>query len=183
MSTASSVKLPLLTNLRIASPCPMRWEDLSPTGSTHTRHCDRCRLNVHNLSEMTAEEAEALLRSGVGEDGAARRVCVGFYRRADGTVLTADCPVGALALRAKARRAVARVAAAIGLTTVVSWVAAREASSLPFAQVQPMTALANALRGDPVMPPPAQLMVLGDAVPAAARPSGPVINWLQGAEQ
>ncbi|MFT3687140.1 MAG: hypothetical protein QM783_19825 [Phycisphaerales bacterium] len=181
MSTTHS--LPLLQNVRIASPCPMRWEDLTPTGDAHTRHCDRCHLNVHNLSGMSADDAESLLRSATNDDGTGKhRLCAAIFRRADGTVLTADCPVGIAALCAKARRTAARVAAAIGLTTVVSWAAARESSRLPFAQVQPLTAIANALRGQPVATPPSP-MVLGDIGPSAPTPAGPVIKWLEGAKQ
>jgi hypothetical protein len=44
---------------------------------------------------MTESEAEALLASASG------RLCVQFYRRADGTVLTQDCPVGLAAVKRK----------------------------------------------------------------------------------
>jgi hypothetical protein len=37
---------------------------------------------------MTRREAETLMQDHEG------RLCVRFFRRADGTVLTADCPVG-----------------------------------------------------------------------------------------
>jgi hypothetical protein len=42
-------------------------------------------LNVYNLSEMSQESAEALIAETEG------RLCVRFYQRADGTVLTRDC--------------------------------------------------------------------------------------------
>jgi hypothetical protein len=103
------VSLPLLESARIASPCPARWEEM--TGNDRTRFCAQCGLHVHNIAAMTAGEAEALLaRAASGED----RVCARLYRRADGTVLTRDCPVG-VRLRERARRAAARVAAALGL--------------------------------------------------------------------
>jgi len=58
---------------------------------------------VFNLSAMTRGEAERLVQNK-GEG----RLCVRFFRRADGTLLTEDCPVG---LRQRLRWAWARTAA------------------------------------------------------------------------
>jgi hypothetical protein len=107
---ATRMNLPLLDRVTVASPCTARWEDM--TGDERTRHCAQCSLRVHNLSLMTTDEAEALLQSK--GDG---RLCVRFYRRADGTVLTQDCPVGLAAARARVRRIAGRIAAALGLVT------------------------------------------------------------------
>lgn len=103
------VALPLLESVRIATPCPARWEEMK--GDDRTRFCAQCGLHVHNIAGMTSGEAESLMaRAAAGGD----RVCARLYRRADGTVLTRDCPVG-VRLRERARRAAARVAAAVGL--------------------------------------------------------------------
>jgi len=75
-----------LDNIQVAAPCPMSWEKMS--GDDRVRHCQECKLNVYNLSEMTRRDAESLISSREG------RLCVRFYRRADGTVLTRDCPRG-----------------------------------------------------------------------------------------
>jgi len=72
------------------------------TGNNRVRFCSECHLNVYNFAELTRPEAEDLLRSTEG------RICGRLYRRADGTVITKDCPVG---LRT-ARQRVARVATA-----------------------------------------------------------------------
>jgi hypothetical protein len=80
----SDVHLDLLDNFRIASPCPMRWEDMR--GDEKVRHCDDCNLKVTNLSAMTRAEATVFVANVNG------RVCAGFWRRADGTILTRDCP-------------------------------------------------------------------------------------------
>ena len=93
----------LLTNLRVASPCPARWADM--TGDDRARFCAQCQKHVYNLSEMTAEDASELIREKEG------RLCVRFFQRADGTVLTADCPVGAAAVWRRARRLVAAAVA------------------------------------------------------------------------
>ncbi|WP_437288983.1 hypothetical protein [Sorangium sp. So ce406] len=78
--------LPLLDSLRVASPCPARWDEM--VGDDRVRFCRTCEKNVYNLSEMPRDEAERLVRASAGD------LCVRLYRRADGTVLTADCPVG-----------------------------------------------------------------------------------------
>lgn len=80
------VALPLLQQVRVASPCKERWDDM--TGDEHVRFCGRCEKNVYDLSSLTAEQADSLLR-GRGES-----MCVRLFRRSDGTVLTSDCPVG-----------------------------------------------------------------------------------------
>jgi hypothetical protein len=79
------------------------------TGDSRVRHCLECHRNVYNLSEMTKREAEQLILKHEG------RICVRFYRRADGTMLTRDCP---RAVRA-ALRWVSRVASA-ALSTLMS---------------------------------------------------------------
>ena len=72
-------------------------------GDERVRFCGECRKNVYNLSAMSRAEAEALVSETEG------RICVRFYQRRDGTVLTDNCPVG---LR-KARRWLSMQLAAI----------------------------------------------------------------------
>jgi hypothetical protein len=95
--------LPLLDNLRIASPCAQSWEEME--GDERVRFCWRCEKNVYNLSALTREEAERLVFEREG------RMCARFYRRADGTILTSDCPPGRR--RSLARRWVAALAAGV----------------------------------------------------------------------
>lgn len=90
-----------LDDVAIASPCSADWNQM--VGDDRRRLCAQCKLHVHDLSAMTSEEALAFLQN-VGSG----RACVRLFRRADGRVLTKDCPVG---LRARLRRARARVAA------------------------------------------------------------------------
>ncbi len=75
-----------LNDIKIASPCAANWDEM--LGDNRRRHCAECKLNVYNLSEMTQTEAENFLINSEN------RVCVKFYSRSDGTVLTKDCPVG-----------------------------------------------------------------------------------------
>ena len=90
---ASGRSAPLLDSLKIASPCNESWDAM--VGDARTRFCPKCEKNVHNLSEMARAEAEAFLQSVAGP------VCVRMYKRFDGTVITADCPVGMKKKRVK----------------------------------------------------------------------------------
>jgi hypothetical protein len=92
-------RLPVLDAIRIASPCSESWDRM--VGTERVRNCASCRLDVYNLSAMTRAEAEALLASRTG------RLCARYYRRVDGTILTADCPVG---VRRRRRQVIATAA-------------------------------------------------------------------------
>ena len=90
-----------LDRLKIASPCPTDWEQMN--GDHRVRFCELCNLHVYNIAELTAGEAKSLIANAEG------RICARLYRRADGTVITKDCPVGLRAIR----RRVAKVAGAV----------------------------------------------------------------------
>jgi hypothetical protein len=92
-----------INSLRIAAPCQVGWDTM--TGDERKRFCDLCSLNVYNISEMTRPQVETLVGNADG------RICMRMYRRADGTVMTKDCPVG---LRAYRKRAATYVSAAFG---------------------------------------------------------------------
>lgn len=94
-----------LGNLRIAAPCQVAWEDMA--GDERMRHCSLCSLNVYNFAEMTRDEVSQYLGRTAG------RVCARLYQRADGTVLTRDCPTGLRALRRRASRVAAAVITAL----------------------------------------------------------------------
>jgi hypothetical protein len=85
-----------LDNIKIASPCSADWNEMR--GDARRRYCALCRLNVYNLSNMTRAEAESLLINSEG------RVCVQFFRRTDGSVITKDCPVGWARIKRKVSR-------------------------------------------------------------------------------
>lgn len=169
--TAATFSLPLLQRARIASPCHERWEDM--TGDERTRRCASCTLDVHNIAGMTEAEAEALLRRAFNDDGSSKeRLCARIYRRADGTVITADCPVGVAALRAKVWRGAVRVAAALGVTTVIGWVAAMEQGpGAVWAGCQPFTAVAHAIGRQP--PAQTQVFLMGSIAPLPPPPPPP----------
>jgi hypothetical protein len=82
-----------LDEIQVASPCSVSWDAMR--GDERVRHCDQCRLNVFNIAGMPRADALELVRKAEG------RTCVRIFRRKDGTVLTADCPVGVRKLRRK----------------------------------------------------------------------------------
>src|SRR5437764_11180988 len=100
-----------LERVEVAAPCSASWEEM--TGDERGRFCDHCALNVYNLSAMSRKEAEELVRAQEG------RLCIRFYKRRDGTLLTDNCPVGLRRARARlkilAGAAASVVAAILGL--------------------------------------------------------------------
>ncbi|MEO8704371.1 MAG: hypothetical protein ABI867_30230 [Kofleriaceae bacterium] len=79
-------RLPVLDNIRVASPCGADWAKMA--GDARSRHCGDCQKTVYNLSDLTRDEAEALI---IEKEG---RLCVRYFERADGTILLKDCTVG-----------------------------------------------------------------------------------------
>ena len=96
-------KLPILDNIRVATPCPADWKQM--TGDDRVRACGACNKHVYNLSSMTRDEAEALLIEREGS------LCVRYFQRADGTIMLADCTIGKAQKRK--RRIIAAGAAAL----------------------------------------------------------------------
>ncbi len=79
-------RLPVLEDVRVAAPCGVRWDTM--VGDDRVRFCGQCKKNVYNLSAMGRAEAEALIADREGP------MCVRLSKRADGTVVSGDCPVG-----------------------------------------------------------------------------------------
>lgn len=121
-------------------------------GDDRKRFCGECNLNVYNLSGMTNYDAENLLRLSEG------RLCVRYFQRPDGTVLTRDCPVGWA--RVKRRLSVMASAAAalliamfgglLGIATFGKGTKIVKKIPIPFATPSPEPALMGAV----AMPPP-----------------------------
>jgi hypothetical protein len=79
--------------IRVASPCHARWNDMA--GDERARFCGQCSKHVFNLSALTRAQIETLVREKEG------KFCGRFHRRADGTMLTADCPSRLRRVRAR----------------------------------------------------------------------------------
>jgi hypothetical protein len=115
-------------------------------GSERMRFCGQCNLNVYNLSGMSRSEAEQLIARNEG------RLCVRFYRRRDGSIITKDCPVGLRAIRRRLNSVVKAVSsmvlglfAGIGVHGFLSGIA-------PFAPERTMGVLVR--EGPPFQGPP-----------------------------
>ena len=67
--------IPLLQNVKVASPCRALWMEMIEVDGDRVRFCDSCRMNVYNLSAMGQAEAEGLLRRHEG------RLCVRYFQR------------------------------------------------------------------------------------------------------
>lgn len=104
----------ILASIRIASPCPARWDDM--TGDDRSRFCAQCEKHVYHLSGMTAEDIATLFIEKEGD------LCALFYKRSDGTMLTADCPVGAARFpRRLSRLVLASVPLLVAAAMVNAW--------------------------------------------------------------
>lgn len=136
-----------LDHVKVASPCSADWDAM--IGNERSRFCGQCKLNVYNLSSMTRAEAEHLIASAEG------RLCVRFYRRADGSILTENCPVGLRAVR----RRMKSVARAIS-TAVLSFLAgvgfAEAFSTVTFS---PQRTMGTMVREGNFVPTPTKLAV------------------------
>lgn len=118
----------ILKRVKVAAPCAQSWEAMP--GGERVRSCERCGHKVYNLSGMTAHEAAKLVRGAEGT----RRLCVRYYRRADGSMMTRDCPVGVRAVRRRIARFASCTFASIllvgGALTQTGRIRAREQARL-----------------------------------------------------
>jgi hypothetical protein len=131
-----------LRNVKVASPCLADWDRM--IGGERARFCGQCELNVYNLSAMSASEAESLIARTEG------RLCVRYYRRKDGSIITQDCPVGLRRLKvraAKIKRAV--VAAVLGCLGGIGAHVGLDRLS-PVFVVQPRPFMGTMVREDPI---------------------------------
>ncbi|HEX8398074.1 MAG TPA: hypothetical protein VF644_11655 [Pyrinomonadaceae bacterium] len=145
-----------LANVRVASPCPANWDEM--VGDDRKRFCGQCKLNVYNLSGMGRDEAENLLLNAEG------RLCVRFYRRADGTVLTQDCPVGWKALKRKvSRTATAAFSFVVGLFGGLGFGAAFNLEQKAVMGTMPVVAITREISEEPIIMGGANVMEIPEA--------------------
>jgi hypothetical protein len=108
-----------LDRVKVASPCNVDWDQM--IGNERVRFCGNCSLNVYNLSSLSRQQAESLI---AGHEG---RLCIRYYQRFDGSIITSDCPIGLQAVRhrlSQVKRAVVSVVltflAGVGFTRLVA---------------------------------------------------------------
>lgn len=85
----------ILDRVVVSAPCPMSWDNMD--GDSKIRFCAGCSRNVYNLSAMTEDEAEAFVEA----NGSSQ--CMTFYRRADGKIMTDNCPKGLRAVEQRVK--------------------------------------------------------------------------------
>lgn len=137
-----------LAQIQIASPCSADWDAMA--GDDRVRYCRACSKNVYNLSALPADQAAALVREREGE------LCVRFFRRADGTLLTADCPRGLAAVRQRVRRVWAGIfalAASLLAAAGSAWNPNRPASSRESGALQQLRASLTTAPPPLIIPP------------------------------
>jgi hypothetical protein len=127
-----------LEHLRVATPCKADWDDMM--GDDRVRFCGQCQKNVYNLSNMSRKEAERLV---INREGG---MCVRFYRRADGTVITANCPVGLRNIKRRMSRvASAIISAVLGFITGIGAYSGLTIRDVDSSEIPPVTLDANKL--------------------------------------
>jgi hypothetical protein len=84
--------------LQVVAPCNEDWNRMP--GGDDIRFCGKCRQNVYNLSALTESQARELAQGPV---------CVRFFHRGDGTVITRKCSP----MREAARRRLISLAAGV----------------------------------------------------------------------
>jgi len=146
----------MVMKLAVGSPCRESWERM--TGNERVRFCGACHKKVFNLSNLSEREIGELLGSG------RERPCVRFYQRADGTVMTADCPVG------RRRRWLTRLAGVAGtLLLGLAGVLLGQSDPSPVLYPDWFEKILSSLRPKPVR----QVLVMGEpALPAPPAPRG-----------
>ena len=118
----------LVDKMRVASPCSMSWDAMK--GDDKKRFCQHCNLHVYNISAMTRRETEDLIKINEG------RLCARVYRRADGTVLTQDCPIGLKALRRRLKMRVGVFLSALFGLTLTAFGQETKSSDVPKTQIK-----------------------------------------------
>jgi hypothetical protein len=150
-----------LDDVRVASPCGESWDGM--VGDDRRRFCMRCEKHVYDLSAMNRIEAEAFL-AAQGETA-----CVRFFRRDDGTVMTADCPVGAR----KKRVRLALLSAGAGVLATAAAASLGVTQGKPACRARPPAGTVHA-----PLPPAAFPPVPIDTAERAPQPEG---RWMMGA--
>jgi hypothetical protein len=145
-------------------------------GDERVRFCDECKLNVYNISELTRAQAKTLIAKHEG------RLCVRYYQRTDGTVITQDCQGGVRRAMQRTRRLVTAAAGAVLCAVLAPF---GFAWNVPVKNDPPPTGAGCALpvAGRMVMGKPApqqrevkgEVAIMGDIAPLPQQPQQPQV--------
>ena len=141
-----------LEQIKIASPCFAKWSEM--IGDDRVRFCLECHKNVYNLTAMSRSEAEALV---LDVESVA---CVRLYRKADGTVITDDCPIGLRATRKVIHWTLGCLATGLAMIiTVVTGQAMDKDPRLELRQIEPFATVLKWISPTPPPPPPSRCVM------------------------
>jgi hypothetical protein len=154
--------------VKIASPCPISWDSMK--GTDRVRFCGECKRKVFNLSEMTQAEAKQLLSRHRS------RLCAMFYKRADGTVMTRDCPEYGRRLRRRIKTAALMLASLLAMLFGAASIGKKDEN--PFRKIGFVDSVFAWFEGPPkpvpiAAPPPPPPRVLGAVLPPRYIPPTP----------
>lgn len=150
----------MFDKISIAKPCRADWNAM--TGNEQTRFCQSCQKNVYNIAMMSRAEAITLIAEKEGQ------MCVRLSRRADGTLITNDCPVGQETQTRRRRRGwtIAAIVAVLIPSPVSAWM--KRASATTLRTVPALSALEQTTAGQKVFgyldPEPEQISVMAGAM-------------------
>ncbi|QQR57318.1 MAG: hypothetical protein IPG59_20425 [Candidatus Melainabacteria bacterium] len=140
----------ILDRISIAAPCSADWDNM--VGDERERFCNQCTLNVYNISSMSKADAEEFL--SLRTQG---RVCVQFYKRKDGTIITDNCPKGLRVIRDKTRKMIQAASAFLTLiatSNLFAWAQQTNKSSQEMPLRGKVSVKPDANKSDPNKPDP-----------------------------
>lgn len=108
-------KKSVLNSIEVKSPCNESWDEMF--GNDEVRFCSHCAKDVHNLSAMTRQKAEKLLKSN-------KSLCVRYIKNTQGEIVTAPPKFTQITRRATIAAGV--LASSLVLTTMTYAQAAPE---------------------------------------------------------
>lgn len=151
--------LNILQNARIAAPCSAEWSAMQ--GDERVRFCGQCEKNVYNLIGMDDNEADALLAEHEGH------ACIRAYQRADGTLMTQNCPVGLRKVRQRMAWGIGSIAAGFAMLLSSFTFGLSRRAGARLSEFEPFARLVRLVR------PTAPIgVVLGSPSPTSASSSG-----------
>jgi hypothetical protein len=152
--------------LQVVAPCNEDWDRMP--GGDDIRFCGKCRQNVYNLSALTESQARELAQGPV---------CVRFFHRGDGTVITRKCPP---MMEAARRRLVALAAGGLALLPLAAgfWGSVAWLRGLVQGRRQPEEEMMGLrgprpMMGEPVAVPPPAMGAAMPEPPLMGKPAPP----------
>jgi hypothetical protein len=144
--------------IRVEQPCPADWEAM--VGDDRRRYCAGCRKHVHDLTRLTAAEAERLVCASAGS------LCIRMARDEAGKLITLDyAPTTAVKAWWMRWKFLAPLTAV--LATLGGWVSVRSTARPAIPTMGAVMVVGDMSPLPPrVAPPPPPRVVMGEIAPA-----------------